>query len=585
LGEIVDMATTGESKIEGLTRFFFRAPSWPRSLAIILVFSLVIDLVSIIRNHDIQHFGFWGIFLPAFLAFLLTKPSVEIFGKVITWNRSALLALACTVFSIIISLFPVLLVIEGIFPLLFALSLGFIFGIRLIVLVAIADYKMSHMAFPALLQSLFAIIIGTYYFGYVFTLYAALIHLLFGAGVFMFLWLVERPLKKNFHISALNFINAFIAHNTDGSKALEEFFREIGEDVYVPQVTLFFRREGKKDILFTVPNLHPGPMGEIGGGNLPKVIHESLGGETIVAHGCATHDFNIISESEIPKVVSAIEKTKDSIVYTETAGESKRFSYESVQVLAQPFGDALLLVSTRYPEMTEDVDYPIGLSIMSEGHKRFSHIAFVDAHNCMTDVASPVMPASKTAYEYMKVCDIAGQKAFNEGQGEFEAGVSHITLPFSREEGFGDIGIQALVVKRGDNKTAYILFDGNNMLNGVRDILRNEILKFVDECELMTTDSHVVNTLSGKNPVGLKVNAEKILPYVLSAVEEAISDLSPAKCGATTAWCEGITVFGSHRISQLASSVNAMLTFIAPLGFTILLLAFVFSFAAYFILT
>ncbi|MDD4126850.1 MAG: DUF2070 family protein [Methanomicrobium sp.] len=579
------MATTGESKIENLTRFFFIAPSWPRSLAIIFILGLVLDIASLIRNNDVQHFGFWGFFLPAFFAFILTKPFVEIFGKKITWNRSALLALACTVFSIIISFFPILLIFEGIYSLLFAVSLGFIFAIRLIVLVAIADYKMSHMVFPALLQSMFAVVVGTYYFGLIFTMYAILIHLMFGTGVFLFLWLVERPLKKNFHISSLNFINAFIAHNTDGSMALEEFFRDIGEDVFVPQVTLFFKREGKKDILFTVPNLHPGPMGEIGGGNLPKVLHESLGGETIVVHGCATHDFNLISENEIPKVISAIDKTKSNITYNNYAGRSKRFKYGSVQVLAQPFGDALLLVSTRYPEMTEDVDYPIGLSIMSEGHKRFSHVAFVDAHNCMVEVASPVMPASHTAYEYMKVCDIAGEAALNEKQGEFEAGVSHINVPFSREEGFGDIGIQALVVKKGENKTAYVLFDGNNMLNGVRTIIRDEILKIVDECELMTTDSHVVNTLSGKNPVGYRIEAEKILPYAVSAVEKAISDLAPAECGATTAWCEGIAVFGSHRISQLASSVNAMLTFIAPLGFTILLLAFVFSIIGYFILT
>ncbi|MBP2132971.1 putative membrane protein [Methanomicrobium sp. W14] len=578
------MAQVGESKIEGLSRFLFKAPSWPRSLVIIFILGMVLDIASIIRNNDIHLFGFFGFFIPAFLAFILTKPLVEIFGKKITWNRSALLALACTVFSIIISLFPVLLVFEGIFPLLFSISLGFIFAIRLIVLVAIADYKMSHMIIPAFTQSFFAIIPGIFYFDIMFAFSALLIHLLFGIGVILFLWLIERPLKKNFHISALNFINAFIAHNTDGSKSLEDFFHEIGEDVYVPQVTLFFKREDKKDILFTVPNLHPGPMGEIGGGNLPRILHESLGGETIVAHGCATHDFNLISENEIPKVVSAIEKTKDTIVYSSTAGRSERYKYGSVQVLAQPFGDALLLISTRYPEMTEDVDYPIGLSIMSEGHKRFNHIAFVDAHNCMVEVASPVMPASLTAYEYMKVCDLAGKESFNKKQENFEAGVSHIKVPFTREEGFGDIGIQVLVTRTNGNTTAYVLFDGNNMLNGVRKVLRDKILELVDECELMTTDSHVVNTLSGKNPVGYKIPADKILPYVLSSVKEAISDLSPASCGATTAWCEGIAVFGSHRISQLASSVNAMLTFIAPLGLAILLLAFVFSIIGYFIL-
>ncbi|WOF15627.1 DUF2070 family protein [Methanoplanus sp. FWC-SCC4] len=578
------MAPSGDTKIEGLSRFLFIAPSWPRSLAIIFVLGLVLDLASVIRNHEIQFFGFTGFFLPAIIAFILTKPLVEIFGKKITWNRSALLALACTVFSILISLFPVLLVFQGIFPLLFSVSLGFIFAIRLIVLVAIADYKMSHMILPALTQSVVGILIGTYYFSTVFTIFAVLIHLLFGMGVILFLWLIERPLKKNFHISALNFINAFIAHNTDGSKSLEDFFHEIGEEVYVPQFTLFFSREGRKDVLFTIPNLHPGPMGEIGGGNLPKVLYESLGGETFVAHGCATHDFNLVSEKEIPKIISAINKTRAGLEYHNKAGMSERHSYGSVQVLAQSFGDSILMVSTRSPEMTEDLEYPIGLSIMNEGHKKFSHVGFVDAHNCMVDVVNPVMPASLTAYEYMKTCDNACEKARINEQFPFKVGISHINVPFTREQGFGDIGIQALVTEVSGQKTAYILFDGNNMQNGVREILRNELLKIVDECELMTTDSHVVNTMSGKNPVGYHVSADIIMEYVVKAVSDAIKDLSDAKAGASTAWCEGVVVFGSHRISQLASSVNAMLTFIAPLGLAILLLAFVFSIIAYFIL-
>jgi len=46
----------------------------------------------------------------------------------------------------------------------------------------------------------------------------------------------------------------------------------------------------------------------------------------------------------------------------------------------------------------------------------------------------------------------------------------------------------------------------------------------------------------------------------------------------------GIVVFGSQRISQLAGSVNTMLSFAGPLGITILLLAFLFAIIAYIIL-
>jgi putative membrane protein len=97
----------------------------------------------------------------------------------------------------------------------------------------------------------------------------------------------------------------------------------------------------------------------------------------------------------------------------------------------------------------------------------------------------------------------------------------------------------------------------------------------------MTTDSHVVNTITGKNPVGLHVQTSEFLPFVMEALQAAIDNLSPAEVATGTAQCEHIVVFGSNRISQLASTVNAMLVFVAPLSLAMLLLAFLLSLIAY----
>jgi putative membrane protein len=43
-------------------------------------------------------------------------------------------------------------------------------------------------------------------------------------------------------------------------------------------------------------------------------------------------------------------------------------------------------------------------------------------------------------------------------------------------------------------------------------------------------------------------------------------------------------VFGSNRISELASTVNAMLIFIPPLSLAVLLMAFLLSRAAYLVI-
>ncbi|MDT8358321.1 MAG: DUF2070 family protein, partial [Methanomicrobiaceae archaeon] len=268
--------------IERLTRYLFTAPSWRRSLLIIIILGLIIDGASLRTGRGVFLFGTLGYALPALLALLLTRPLVEFWGKSISWNRSALLALACTVFGIIISFSPILLIFRDLYSLLYAISLGLIFAIRLFILVAIGDRRIKRMLLPAAIQSAAGAAAGSFFFGSPFLTLTFTFHLVFGLCIFLFMWLVDQPLKRSFRISALSLINAFIAHNTDGSRALEEFFHNIGEPVYVPQASLFFRREGKKDVVFTVPNVHPGPMGEIGGGNLPSILYRGLEGETLV---------------------------------------------------------------------------------------------------------------------------------------------------------------------------------------------------------------------------------------------------------------------------------------------------------------
>ena len=118
----------------------------------------------------------------------------------------------------------------------------------------------------------------------------------------------------------------------------------------------------------------------------------------------------------------------------------------------------------------------------------------------------------------------------------------------------------------------------------MREILLEEIHQYVDDAEIMTTDSHVVNTITGKNPVGMNVPVAEIAPFVIRALNAALEDLSPAEAAAGTAQCDHIVVFGSNRISQLASTVNAMLVFVAPLSLAMLLLAFLLSIVAYIIM-
>jgi len=582
------MPQDSDVKLGQLTRFIFTAPSWKRSLFLIIILGVLIDGAGvrawvILPFSALPFSGTLAFTIPAVVALLLTKPFIEYNGKTMTWNRSALLALSCTVFGVIIT-FVALAPSIRLIPLFYAISLGFIFGLRLLVLVAIADYRISRMIVPAFIQSFVGILAGMLLFTPSFAILALVLHIVFGLGFAILIWMIERPLRRAFKIHGLAFINAFIAHMTDGSKGMEDFFREIGEEIFVPQVNFFFKRTNEKPVIFTVPNLHPGPMGEIGGGNLPKVLHDNFEEEMLVAHGCATHDFNLVSETEIDKVIEAIKKSQNDLTYSGLAGKSGRLTLGSVQILYQRFGDSVLLVTSRSPQRTEDIDFSIGMTIMAEGHRWFPNVAVVDAHNCMTDLSSPVLLATLTSTEYQGGSFEAMDICRTIPMFSFRIGVSHVLVPFNREQGFGDLGIQVLVTEVEGQRTAYVLMDGNNMAERVREELLCHLLKNVDNAEVMTTDSHVVNTITGKNPLGMNVRTSDFLPFVMQALRMAIDNLAPSEVAASTAHCEHIVVFGSNRISQLASTVNAMLVFVAPLSLAMLLLAFLLSLIAYIVI-
>ncbi len=561
-----------EAKTENLSKYLFSAPVWWQSLILMVAVGLVVEVVNYLAG------GSRGIGLafsvPAILAFFLTAPLVNLIStEKLTWNRSGLLALAGMIFSIFWMFIGLVLRPE----LAFVFGLGFVLAIRLLVLVAIADYKIVHMYVPAAIQTVAGVWIGTYVFGSNFLLPAGLSVVIFSIGIILFIVLFDRPLRKAYGISAMRFINAFLAHLTDGSKALEDYFRVIGEEVTVPETSFFFRRAGKRDVLFVVPNLHPGPLSEVGGGNYPKHLYDVFsGGEMVfVSHGCATHDFNLVSEAESEKIASAIDRSRAGLVYEMRAGPAMRTQFRSVSVLSQRLGSSILLVTTRSPEMTEDLDYTVGAIIMAEGRCWYPNVGLVDGHNCMVEVTSVVLPASKVGYEYIRAAREAMDLQRSAEMGAFSVGAAQMILPFSREQGFGDMGVLVLVTEAGGRRTAFVLFDGNNVHMGVREVLRDAVLaEGLDEAEIMTTDSHVVNTVSGRNPVGMAVPPEEIVPYLQDTVRQAVADLAPAEVAAATEMCEDVMVFGSSRTVQLSSTVNAMVMNLAPLSILLLLVSF-----------
>jgi len=574
-------------RLEALSKYIVTSPSWVRSLALILILSGCVEIMSMLGSEKpLTHpnlFPITAYLIPALAALALTPRLARWFSGKLDYGWSGLTAAIGLVISLFISLSPILL-IRSSFPVFFAISLALVFTFRMLLLAAVVDYHLRRVVVPALLHSGIAVIGAAPFLGLQFLQLSILLHISFALGVLVFIIVIERPMKANFRVGPLELANAFLAHLSEGSRKLDDFFRSIGESVIVPQVSLVMQREGKEEIFVTVPNVHPGPLGEIGGSNLPKILHGMLGNSSMVFHGAASHDFNPVDEIEVRKVGEEVLQARPVSMENTGCTRSVRYRSGSVDVLAQAFGDTVVVAATRSPLVTEDLEFSVGYAIMKAGEKYFRHVAFIDAHNCMDAMEDGVHPATELAMEYTGATDAAFAATALQEQCRFMAGYASRALPFSRQEGFGDLGVQAMVIDAGGQKTAYVLFDGNNMQTGARDEIRRRLLAHVDECEVMTTDTHVVNTVSGRNQVGLRVPVDKFYLPVEEAVLDAIADLAPARTGGATAWCRGIVVFGSQRISQIASTVNGMMGFMLPVAIIILIGAFLTTAMAYFLL-
>jgi len=570
-------------KLEALSKYIVTSPSWVRSLTVIVLLCGCVVLMAILGSgKGLIHptlFPLAAYLLPALVAFNLTPGLTRKFRGKLTYEWSGLTA----AIGLVISLSPVLLISSS-FPVFFAISLAFVFSFRMLLLAAVVDFHLRRVVVLAHLHSGIAIAGATPLLGLQFLQLSILLHISFALGVLVFIIVIERPMMANFRVGPLELANAFLVHLSEGSRKLDDFFRSIGESVVVPQASLVIEREGKERIIVTLPNVHPGPLGEIGGSNLPKILHGMLGNGSLVFHGSASHDFNPVDETEVKKVGTGVLASLPGSCTNSLCTPAARFRYGSVDVLAQAFGDTILVAATRSPQVTEDLDFSVGFAIMKSGEKFFRYVGFIDAHNCMDSLEDGVYPATERAMEYIRASEAAFSAMAQREQVPFSAGYATRTLPFSRAEGFGDLGIQVLVIDADGQKTAYILFDGNNMQTGTRDEIRKRLLSHVDEWEVMTDDPHVVNTVSGRNQVGLKIPLDSFYHFVEEAVRDAVSDAAPARTAGETAWCRGIVVFGSQRVSQIASTINGMMGFIHPVAFIILLGAFLTTAMTYILL-
>ncbi|WP_435335442.1 DUF2070 family protein [Haloarchaeobius sp. TZWWS8] len=594
--------TATQGDLASMSRYIFRAPRWEKSLAFAMVVAAVTG-IGVFENsfwlEDIWQ-GIFFIGIPTFAASVLTSVVDRRLGGQLTANRASLLALLCEILVV------VLLAVGGAAALVFDLGQNFVFDVlyvglasafafRLLVVAAVSQHSIPRAAIPASIQTVAAAVLlfvysGTLRFidagGPILDAYLsrpqqgpaslsavaptdfvilALVCLLYGTAVWLFLVIIDRPWKRSLGVSVLDFLGGFIGHIADGTRELETFFEELGEEAVVPVTVLSFERDdGTEKARFVLPMIHPGPMGEIGGGNLPKRVADAADGLAFPPHATAGHDFNLVTEREVDTIIERAKEAYDGIEFGDTATKSIRTQVGDAKILAQAFGDDLLLVSTHAPEFADDVDYAVGLSAAAEARSGgFDDVLLVDAHNCNNGLAGEdlghITPGSERSFDMMRAAAAAAESLHDAPQAPVVVGTAWDETHWEPEDGIGPLGVRVACVTTDGQTTAYILIDGNNMEPGLREAIVDALPGEVDLAEVMTTDTHIVNRVESSNQVGEALDQTELLRVIADLTEAALADREPVAVGMNSAHAR-VTVFGNDRTETLASHANAMVS-------------------------
>ena len=593
--------TATQGNLASLSRFIFRAPNWYASLGFAL-FIAALTGVAAFDSRFVLDDAWQGVFfigLPTAIAGAVTPWVDRRLGGQLTPNRASLLALICELISIafltaagVVALVSRTFGANFVFDVLLV-ALASIFAFRLLILMAVSRHGLVKAAVPASVQTVAAAVLLAIYSGATtlilddpalremlarseqappalqgfipadFVL-LGVICVLYAFAVWLFLVLIDQPWRSSLGVSALDFLRGFVGYLAEGSDELETFFEDIGEEAIVPVTVLSVRRpDGEEKARFVLPMIHPGPMGEIGGGNLPKRVAEVADGVAFPPHATAGHDFNLVTEGEVDTILDAADRAFENISYTDSATAGHRITSGEATLTGQAFGDAAFVVTTYAPGCADDVDYAVGLSAMAEARNgEFEDVLLVDAHNSNDGLDGEdlghVVPGSKRSFDMINGAGSLSAVLGDAERGPLRCGVAWAETPWEPKQGIGPLGIRVCVFEVGGTRTAYVLVDGNNMEPGLRGRIL-EAVASVDSVEVMTSDTHIVNTMEAENQGGDAIRGEEISEHITRLVDEAVDDLEPVEAGMASETAT-VTVFGNDRTETLASTANAMVS-------------------------
>ena len=317
---------------------------------------------------------------------------------------------------------------------------------------------------------------------------------------------------------------------------IEQLFDFLSHDERI-SIGLLEIKGGEKKVLAIISNVHPGPFLNIGSSNLPFILSSHIksrtGADVIVLHGACSHGQNIPKKAYVKELGENIINTlredfkffSDNAIFKPVRIDSENFSF-----FIQRIGNKVLLIVSKKNSLFDDIDYRVGILVRELLKTYGLDGLLVDAHNSIRDIreARLLTLHDKESEEIInvvrKIKDIKWEPAHKSFFGFANVPCNEISI----KDGLGPLGISCLVYSIDEEKYAWVIIDSNNLGEGLRDLIREQLLlKGFRDAEVLTTDTHYVNALGpeGAYPLLGMEKKHELLSCILSACENAIRNM------------------------------------------------------------
>lgn len=354
--------------------------------------------------------------------------------------------------------------------------------------------------------------------------------------------------------STFKLLQAFLSSWTENrSGGIEEMFESRAHEETASTGVLRIIAAGKETAI-VLPDIHPGPFGQVGGSNLPYALFARFGKRALVMHGVSGHSFNIPSAREVDRYIAGLDGLgrKDS---GDTASEPVQIKQGSATATAIAFGRTALVMLSLAPKGTEDIPQKVRQELESHAATLGFGLLVADCHNAMggdLDDADggDMIAAAKACLDRLHG---APQYKFSSGF----ASLDDVPHALGGAAELGQSGLATVVFRINGSDYAIAWADANNMENGLRDRIISAVAgaRLLEVC---TSDTHATSgkrTREGYFALGTASSQDAIAKAYADICTAASARLEPAAFETALATSK-VKVMGEKQFEDYSSALD-----------------------------